>query len=153
MEELAHFRKEKVHYDQQLADIQQKLATKEQAERELNDTKRQLEFQMQELHKLLEKSDKSRHSLREEMDQLNAKTIELEEELYEAKMMKNELLNDLQQNEDKLEHALIENDKLLLDNERLAKEAEEACNQIYYADKKDEVDQALGKYLNTYPER
>ena len=73
--------------------------------------------------------------------------------MYESKKIQAELLQELEIAEDNLEEQIRENQGILDDNDALKIEAETAMNKIYYANKNDKIDQALGKCLNNYPER
>jgi hypothetical protein len=63
----------------------------------------------------------------------------LEEELYESKLMQLELLDNIKLLEDQISELTIK--------------LEQASFGIYHAKKSDKIDEALGSFLNKYPER
>ena len=87
----------------------------------------------------MEVSEDARRQLKVELGELSNKMIILEEELYESKTMQLELLDTIKFLESQVEELTA----------RLA----QASYGIYHAKKKDRIDEALGSYLNKFPER
>ena len=70
----------------------------------------------------------------------------MEEELYEAKNIKSEILNKMKELEDQVED-------LLNENERLKALLQTAKNQVYVERKDDDTDRKLKNFICTYPGR
>ena len=96
----------------------------------------------------LEESEKARSSLKANLTEFEEKTIMLEQEQFEMETTQLELVNNLKEVELQNESLEDKINQLLHINEELEK------NQaIYIARKHDKVDQALGNFLNKYPEK
>ena len=133
--------------------MKNKLDTALSAEKKMKELNRQLEFQVEELMEQLNTADDARKSLKGELNLANDKIIQIEEELYGAKTIQKDLLDKLKESEDAQEDMLNDLEQAKYKNDSLEYINSQIKNQIYHADTKDSVDVALGKFVNTYPER
>tara|TARA_B110000285_G_scaffold207612_1_gene247118 strand:+ start:181 stop:585 length:405 start_codon:yes stop_codon:yes gene_type:complete len=123
------------------------------AEKKMKELNRQLEFQVEELMEQLNTADDARKSLKGELNLSNNKVIQIEEELYGSKTVQKDLLDKLKESEDAQEDMLNDLEQAKYKNDSLEYINSQIKNQIYHSDTKDSVDVALGKFVNTYPER
>ena len=87
----------------------------------------------------MEESQNARRQIQHELDELMGKMTTLEEELYESKTMQLELLDNIKMLEEQIDELQIK--------------LERASYGIYHAKRSDKIDEALGSYLNKFPER
>ena len=84
-------------------------SSKEEFERQtkkydqLETVKKEMDFNINELNAELENSEDQREGLKKDINDTNDKIIVLEEDLYEAKTVQLEILENLKQAEDKIE--------------------------------------------------
>lgn len=93
-------------------------------------------------------SEDSRNSFKNDLKIMSEKMICFEEDLFESKSIQLELLEQLKEVEEALELSDAKLGELIKVNEQL-----DTKSGLYIAHKNDKVDQNLGNYLNTYPER
>ena len=105
-----------------------------------------MEFKNTEQLEQLHSANASKKKAFSQLNEALEKIIQMEEAVYESKIIQKECLQQLKKNEDILEDALNEVALLKEVNEKMQK-------MIYVPARGDPVDQALSDYLCQYPEK